>query len=67
MGDRDEEDRRRTGGGWVTPGGEIRSDCLFWTSPRIRSFAPIRPLRRDPGDLFLLDTDGRPSGGDAPQ
>jgi hypothetical protein len=76
MADRDDEDRHRTGSGWVTPGGQIRSDCLFWTSPRIRSFVPIRsPKRpcprppvgsqlRDPSGLFPLDRDGRLPGGD---
>jgi hypothetical protein len=72
MADRDDEDRRRTGSGWVTSGGQIRSECLFWTAPRIRSFVPIqspmpppvRPQPRDPADLSL-DRDGRAPGGDA--
>src|SRR5438093_587836 len=40
MGDRDEHDRRADGS---ASRGHVRSEYLFWTSPRIRSFTPVRP------------------------
>lgn len=42
MGDRDEHGRRADGS---VPRGRIRSEYLFWTSPRIRSFTLVRPGR----------------------
>jgi hypothetical protein len=40
MGDQEGEGQRADGS---TPRGRVRSEHLFWTSPRIRSFTPVRP------------------------
>jgi hypothetical protein len=43
MGDREGEDRRADGSAPRGPRGRVRSEYLFWTSPTIRSFTPVRP------------------------